>query len=156
MGEGFTAIIIAYIGWVLMSILKFVITPSFMIAAGYSWIEVIITCSLGATIGVLLFYNAGKAIFTWWKKFRGSHFQLKASKKRVDTKRRRQFINFKDKYGLWGLLLFSVLISVPITAVLGAKYFSKNPRTPLYLISAFLVWACLLTFISWRIKSGID
>jgi len=155
MGEGYLAIIIAYIGWVLMSILKFVITPSLMIAAGYHWIEVVVTCSLGATIGVLLFYYAGKAIFIWWKQFRASHFQVKASKKRVVSKRKRQFINFKDKYGLLGLLLVSGLISVPISAVLGAKYFSKRRRTPLYLISAFLVWACLLTFLSWIIKTGI-
>ena len=78
MGEGYLEIILAYIGWVLMSILKFVITPSLMIAAGYNWIEVVITCSIGATIGVLLFYYAGKAIFTWWKKFRASHFKVKA------------------------------------------------------------------------------
>lgn len=156
MGEGLISESSAYIVWILISILKFLITPSLMITAGYNWIEVIITCSIGAIIGVLLFYYAGKSIFTWWKFFRSSHFQVKASKKRVVSKRKRQFINFKDKYGLLGLILVSGLISVPITAVLGAKYFSKNSKAPIYLISAFFGWACLLTFLSWRVKSGLN
>ena len=75
-------------------------------------------------------------------------------KKRFVTKRKRQFIKFKRQYGLVGLMLISVFISVPITAFLGAKYFSHNRNTPMYLIAAFFVWGCVLTFLSWSVKSG--
>ena len=155
MGEGLISDIVAYVGWMLMSILKFLLTPSLMIAAGNNWIEVMVTCTLGATIGILLFYNVGKSIFSWWKMVKASSLNNKATKKkRFITKRKRQFIQFKRKYGLVGLMLISVFISVPITAVLGAKYFSHNRNTPMYLIAAFFVWGCVLTFLSWRIKSG--
>ena len=155
MGEGLISDIVAYLGWMLMSILKFLLTPSLMILAGYNWMEVMVTCSLGATIGILLFYKAGKSIFTWWKSEKASFLNIKPpKKKRFVTKRKRQFIQFKKKYGLLGLMLISGLISVPITAVLGAKYFSHNRYTPLYLIVTFFVWGCLLTFLSWRVKSG--
>ncbi len=157
MGESVISIILGYIGWVLMSILKFVITPSLMIAAGYSWWEVIIVTTIGAVIGVLLFYNAGKAIFTWWSKFRAnSKRQNTSNKKPKPTKGKRKFILFKDKYGLPGLILISGALSVPISAVLGAKYFRHNKKTPLYLIVAFMCWACFLTFVSWRVKEGVS
>ena len=156
MGEGLISDIVAYFGWILMSILKFLLTPSLMIAAGYNWMEVMVTCSLGATIGILVFYKAGKSIFSWWKRVKASSLNIKPpKKKRFITKRKRQFIHFKKQYGLLGLMLISCLISVPITAVLGAKYFSHNRHTPLYLIVTFFVWGCLLTFLSWRVKSGL-
>ena len=139
-----------------MSILKFLITPSLMIAAGYNWLEVIITCTAGATLGILLFYKAGKSIFAWWRTYKVSYFKPKPYKIRVVTKRKRQFLIFKEKYGLVGLSIISVFVSVPIAAVLGAKYFSKNSMAPIYLISAFFAWACLLTFLSWRVKSGLN
>ena len=156
MGEDVMTDIVAYLGWVFMSIVKFLLTPSAMIVADYNWLEVIVTCSLGATIGILLFYNAGKTISSWWKRVKAPSLNIKPpKKKRFVTKRKRQFIQFKRDYGLVGLMLISVFISVPITAVLGAKYFSHNRSTPFYLIAAFSVWGCVLTFISWSVKSGL-
>ena len=92
MGKGLISEISAYIGWILMSILKFLITPSLMIAAGYNWLEVVIICTVGATLGILLFYKAGKSIFSWWKTFKVSYFKPKPSKTRIVTKRKRQFL----------------------------------------------------------------
>ena len=155
MEEGLISDIVAYLLWILMSIVKFLLTPSAMIVAGNNWLEVIVTCSLGATIGILLFYNAGKTISSWWKRVKVSSLNIKPpKKKRFVTKRKRQFIKFKRQYGLVGLMLISVFISVPITAFLGAKYFSNNRNTPMYLIAAFFVWGCVLTFLSWSVKSG--
>lgn len=155
MGEGLISDIVAYLLWILMSIVKFLLTPSAMIVAGNNWLEVIVTCSLGSTIGILLFYNAGKTISSWWKRVKASSLNIKPpKKKRFVTKRKRQFIKFKRQYGLVGLMLISVFISVPITALLGAKYFSHNRNTPMYLIAAFFVWGCVLTFLSWSVKSG--
>ena len=98
MGEGFISDIVAYLGWVLFSIVKFLLTPSAMIVAGYNWMEVIVTCSLGATIGILLFYKAGKPISSWWKRVKASYLNIKPpKKKRFVTKRKRQFIQFKKQ-----------------------------------------------------------
>jgi len=140
-----------------MSILKFLITPSLMIAAGYSWWEVLIISSFGAVLGVFIFYNAGKAIFNWWSKFRANSKKNDSSpRKPTPSKSKRRFIIFKDKYGLPGLILISGIISVPIAAVLAAKYFRNNKKTPFYLILAFMCWACFLTFVSWRVKEGVS
>ena len=83
MGEDVMTDIVAYLGWVFMSILKFLITPSLMVAAGNNWLEVIVTCTLGATVGILLFYTAGKSIFSWWKMVKASSRNKKPVKKKT-------------------------------------------------------------------------
>ena len=40
----------------------------------------------------------------------------------------------------------SGLISVPLASVIGAKYFRDTPGAMVLLMSAFVVWAAVLTF----------
>jgi hypothetical protein len=56
---------------------------------------------------------------------------------------------------MWGLLAVSGLISVPISAVLAAKYYQKDERMPWMLIGAFVVWSLILSTLSfWAIEIG--
>jgi len=50
---------------------------------------------------------------------------------------------------MWGLLVVSGVISVPISAVLAAKYYHRDERMPWILILAFVIWAFVLTALSY-------
>ena len=154
--QGLLTGLASFFSWLSMSIIKFIITPSLMTAAGYETWEILLVTFSGAVVGVMLFYHTGKAIFSWWStlKLKSNFFSYK-KRKSVVTPGRRKFIQYKAKYGFTGLLIVAGLLSVPISAMLVAKYFSNKQYTVLYLILAFFAWSCVLTFLSMCVKNGL-
>lgn len=136
--------------WLFMSIVKFLVTPSLMVAAGYSCISTIIITSVGAFLGVVVFYKLGMRIFNWIAEL--DLVGGKKKKKKVVTPTRRRLVELKNKYGFAGILLISVVISVPISSIVVAKYFSNKPAAMYVLGGAFFVWSIILTLISWRLN----
>jgi hypothetical protein len=98
---------------------------------------------------VLLFFYFGKWLFKKWSQWRGQ----KSPKGPVFTPGRRRWVRFRRRFGLWGLLVVSGLISVPISSVLASKYHIKDSRMPALLILAFAVWAVVLTSLSWLVAN---
>jgi membrane protein YqaA with SNARE-associated domain len=131
--------------WMLLSIVKFLITPSVMVGAGYVWYEVILVSTLGASIGVMLFYFFGKLLFNLWNRHKSNLLGKKKKTSMPSSKKNRRVIGFKNRFGIMGLLLLSVLISVPISSVLAAKYFSNDRLVVLKLCAAFFCWSIVLT-----------
>lgn len=133
------------IGWMLAAIVKFLVTPSLMIGRGINlWPTVLIT-SIGGAFGVVLFFYFGKWLFRKW-----SDWTTGRSKKKFNfTPGRRRWVHFRHRFGLWGLLLISGLISVPIASVLAAKYYSKDGRMPWLLVLSFVAWALFLSTLSY-------
>jgi membrane protein YqaA with SNARE-associated domain len=129
----------------LSSIVKFVLTPSVMVARGWSFIEIIIVTTCGAALGSFLFYNLGDLFFKWMQRKR------RGPAKKFSWKNR-TLARVKSSLGLKGLILFSGLISVPITAVLAARYFKSRSTLPL-LILGFFLWSLVLTSISMGVGS---
>ena len=64
--QGLLAGLSSFFSWLVMSIVKFVITPSLMTAKGFEPWEILLVTISGAVVGVMLFYHTGKAIFSWW------------------------------------------------------------------------------------------
>ena len=154
--QGILTGLATFFSWLAMSILKFIITPSLMTAAGYEPWEILLVTFSGAFVGVMVFYYTGKTIFSWWSYLKSkSTFFSNKKRKAVVTPGRRKFIKYKEKYGFTGLLITSAIFSVPISALLGAKYFSNKPNAVLYLILSFVAWSCVLTFLSVCVKNGI-
>ena len=131
--------------WLFMSIVKFVVTPSLMVAAGYNCIFTVVVCTLGAFLGVVIFYNLGKRIFKWLSDI---NFGGDKKKKKVFTPTRRRFVELKNKYGYAGVLFTSVIISVPVASVLVAKYFRDKPAAMYMLGLVYFVWSVILTALS--------
>ena len=132
-----------------LAVVKFVITPFTIYATGKDTIqfgEVVLTTSTGAAFGVLLFYYGGTYLFK-----RTSHWKSKKIKP-VFTKGRRRIVYIKHKFGLIGFIAISVIISVPITSLLAAKFFKHNKFTPLWLIIGFMVWSFILSSAAYYIK----
>lgn len=138
--------------WWFAAVVKFVVTPSAMVASGHSvWTTWCITSS-GAAIGVWGFWNFGKWWFQWIEERLG---ERQARGKRVFTAGRRRLVRLKNTMGLTGLLMVSGLISVPIASVVAAKYYREAPYAKHKLMLAFAVWAALLTVLTGIIKSGL-
>ncbi|MDA9820488.1 hypothetical protein N9C06_06170, partial [Salibacteraceae bacterium] len=55
-------------------------------------------------------------------------------------------------YGLTGLCLVLGVISIPLSALLAARYFRHRKDTLVYLSISVLAWALLLTAFSLSIK----
>lgn len=139
--------------WWLASVVKFVVTPSAMIASGHAaWATWAVSTS-GAAMGVLGFWHFGKWWFQWLEARMGPR---QDRGKRTFTPRRRTIVRVKNAMGLRGLLLVSGLISVPLAAVLGAKYFRSQSKAKYLLMLAFALWAAMLTAASWLFKQGVS
>lgn len=137
--------LVELIVWLFAAIAKFVVTPSLMIARGWSFGVTVLVSSLGAAFGVLVFYYFGKWLMRKWGEFRGQ----KEPKRPFFTPRKRRLVRFRRRFGMWGLLTISGLISVPIASVLAAKYYQRDDRMPWILIAAFAVWAAVLAGLSY-------
>jgi len=131
--------------WSIAAVVKFLVTPSLMVARGWGFLTTVLVSSVGAGIGVLLFFYFGKWMLNKWAKFRGE----KEPKRPFFTSKRRRVVQFRRKFGMWGLLVVSGMISVPISAVLAAKYYHRDERMPWILILAFVIWAFVLTALSY-------
>lgn len=66
------------------------------------------------------------------------------------TKRNKMIVRMRDRYGIWGLVILSpVILSIPIGALLGIKYFRHNHHFIPYMILSILAWGIIsVTFFS--------
>jgi dipeptide/tripeptide permease len=134
----------AYMGKVLfwwgICIVKFLgAAPAMVATSGEDWtfLEVFGITSSGAALGVFIFYHFGDRIF-------GYIDRQRKKQPRVFNKKNRLIARLKVKYGLKGLLLVCGLISVPIAALLAARYFKSDTTLPL-VIMGFTLWSLVLT-----------
>jgi len=134
--------------WIVLSIFKFLFTPSAMVAAEYTYWETIITTLIGASLGVFIFYFAGAFIFNWIDRVRG-----KRSKKKKFTRVNRGVVRIKSRFGLGGLVATIGIISVPICSMLAARYFRDNPRTLPALLISVTAWTFGLSALSFLVKN---
>lgn len=138
-------------GWILLSIIKFLFTPSTMIGLGYGFLETFVITASGAAIGVVTFYYCGELFFNWIESKRPYSFPKSKS-----SRGKRRLIKVKKKFGLRGLVFTCGLISVPLAALLAAKYFRDKKQTMMIMVAAFVCWAFLLTSLSYFIKFSIE
>lgn len=134
------------LSFLVLAVLKFLYTPGIMLASGFSVINTIVVCSVGGTLGAALFFIAGRMIFGWYERI----FPPKKDKKTF-TKGKRRIIVFKKRFGIIGLAVIVPLVSVPVSAVIAAKYY-KNPLRVFAAYAAVLsLWSVVLTLFSVRL-----
>jgi hypothetical protein len=144
--------ILELIGFLGLTVVKFLVAPTFLIVEGYSWWYTVVVSAAGAAAGVGVLYPFYLSMF---RLVEGKKTRRVSRRKKKFSSFRRAIIRTRQRFGIMGLLVFSGLISVPIATWLAAKYFRKNPLTPWLLIVSFSIWAILLTTISWAMKMGI-
>jgi hypothetical protein len=138
--------ILEIIGWFLITIVKFLFTPSAMVGLGYGFLETFAITAAASVVGVTLFYHGGEWFFAWVESKRKYPLRKKKS-----SARKRRLIKVKRNFGLRGLALIAGLISIPLASLLAAKYF-RNRKSTLMIVS-FVSWALFLTAVSTLVKN---
>lgn len=127
----------------LLSGVKLLFTPIGMIATGFSFFTTFVITSSGGISGALIFFFLGKEIVKLFKS---------KKPKPAFTKQNRRIVSIKNKFGLIGMAATMGLISVPLSAILVAKYFSKNKAVVPVLIFTAISWSFLVTSISYLVQ----
>lgn len=135
------------LGWWFLAVVKFLFLPWLMIiVTGKSFVETVLVSWSGAILGILLISSFAKVLFRYFSE-RGRRMG-----KPMVTKGRRRVVGVKRKFGLWGLVAISGLISVPVTTLLATKYYKDEPLVRLKLILGFGLWSLFLSALAVVIK----
>lgn len=134
---------------VLTSSVKLLFASPVSYALGHTLPETILLVAIGACAGVLFFFFSARSLL---KIFRQRYLRRRAHReakglppKPVFTRTNRTIIKVKQGYGFWGIAAVGPpILSIPIAAVLAAKYFKHDPRTLPTMLVAVVVWSVLL------------
>ncbi|MCH2214430.1 MAG: hypothetical protein MK086_04585 [Flavobacteriales bacterium] len=131
---------------------KLLWAPGTAAAAGLTFWETAITCSLGSMAGILFFYYFGRVVFTTIDRWRASR-RKGGQVKKIFTKRNRLVVNVKTKFGIIGLtFLTPCIISIPIGCIIAAKFYHHSKLTVPLLLSFSVIWSFILTIFAFYVK----
>ena len=81
-----------------------------------------------------------KVRFEMWLKRR----RIKRINAKKFTKMNKIIIRMRRRYGMWGLVILSpVILSIPVGALLGNKYFKNHHHFIPYMILSIVIWGVL-------------
>jgi membrane protein DedA with SNARE-associated domain len=130
--------------FILLAGTKLLLAPGFMLAAGYGMIKTIVVTYVGALLGSIIFYYFGVAIFSWWDNLFGNPNKNKF----VFSRKARAMVKIKIRYGIIGIATLAPIISVPVSALIVAKFFpGKNKVIGVYAV-VFIPISIGLTYLS--------
>ena len=134
--------------------------------------ETLVFMETGGILGFLFFYYFFGFLFKELKllwpivykftpvlfKVRFEMWVKRQRKKRIYarkfTKKNKMIVQMRKRYGMWGLVILSpVILSIPIGALLGNKYFRHDHHFIPYMILSILIWGVIsVTFFSTFMK----
>lgn len=132
------------------AMLKFAYSPAMGYAVGYKFWHMLIITSVGGLSSLFVFYySAGWLMHRAFKRRLKKAMENKKPKK-IFTRKNKMIVKVKRGSGMNGLAaLTPPLISIPIGAIIAAKYFYGQRRTLPLLVGSTLVWAFLLSSFWW-------
>ena len=75
----------------------------------------------------------------WLKRKRNNRIYAKKF-----TKRNKLIVKMRQRYGMWGIVILSpIILSIPVGALLGNKYFSHNHRFIPYMLLSIVLWGVI-------------
>ncbi len=125
-----------YLGIILLSSVKYLFAVVPLLVSNNYWLESMVLCLIGGTLGVLVFTFLGEQITKFFQK--RNWF--------VPTiKRKRNFINLKNGYGLIGIALISPIgISIPVGCIVSMAIANDKKKVLTYQLGAVVFWSVLL------------
>lgn len=134
--------------------LKFLFSPIVSYQFGHSYLQTVLLTSAGGGLGALIFYRGGRQVLEWLRnravRKRARALAAGLRPKPVFTRTNRLIVRLKHTYGLYGMAFaLTPLLSVPVTALLAAKYFRHDERTLPALLAAVVAWSFLLSAV-WK------
>ncbi len=135
-------------------ILKFFFAPIVSYRFGNSYWETVFLVGCSGCVGVVIFYLGSAPVLEWFRlrrlRKRARALAKGNQPKRIFTWSNRMLVRLKRGYGMQGLVfLLPPVASIPVTAVLAAKYFRTDRRTLPFLLSSVWVWSLVLS-AAWK------
>ncbi len=136
------------LGLFLISTVKFSFAPIAALTT-FSVLQTIIITSAGGCTGVLVFFLLSTG-FQRWSAARRHKLEDKGAKKpkRNFTRTNKTIVKVKRAFGLPGIAFLTLpLISVPLCAIITAKFYRHRKEALPMLIISVLVWSVTLTYL---------
>ncbi|MEZ4757068.1 MAG: hypothetical protein R2817_09590 [Flavobacteriales bacterium] len=138
---------------VLTAMVKFLFAGLLSYSLGYGIGLTILLTACGGLAGMLVFYFTGTQLL---EVLRRRYVRRNAERlarglqpRRVFTRTNRWIVRVKQRYGIRGLAAFAPpTLSVPVTALLAAKYFRHQRSTLPTLLLSVAVWSVVLS-VAW-------
>lgn len=134
-----------------MAALKFLFAAPWSYGLGFGFVATLVLLAVGGGVGMAIFYFAGERVMEW---FRLRHLRREERRlakglppSRIFTRTNRFIVRVKRDFGLPGLAVMPPLLSIPITAVIAAKYFRHDRRTFPALLVAVAGWSVVLSSV---------
>ena len=113
----------------------------------FHYLKSVITSSAGAIFSTVVFTYLSDGILKYWEKLKDKWFASK-HKKKIFTKSNRRVIRIKQRFGLFGIaVLTPILLSIPLGAFLGERFFKDKKKVILYISVATILWSNILYFL---------
>ena len=131
------------------SVVKFLLAGLVSYGFQHTYWQTILLTAIGASIGTVAFFKLGAGVVEWFRKRylrrRAMRIAQGLAPKPIFTRTNRFIIRLKRTYGLLGLAVMPPLLSIPITAILAAKYFRHDRRALPFLLSVVVAWSVVLS-----------
>ncbi|HRF80552.1 MAG TPA: hypothetical protein PL070_10750 [Flavobacteriales bacterium] len=132
------------------AMVKFLFAGLVSYGLGHGFVKTLVYTAIGGSAGMLTFYFSGKGLLEFFRKRYLRRVQERVAKglppKPIFTRTNRLIVKVKRRYGIIGLASFAPpTLSIPITAVLAAKYFRHDRRTLPSLLVSVLIWSVVLS-----------
>jgi len=146
----------------LIASLKYFWTAPYAFILDLNILEAFLCIEIGGIIGFLLYYYFFRILFKELKllwpvvyKFTPYifkvRFELWRERRRNNLMTRKKFtrtnkliVKIRKRFGMWGIIVLSpVILSIPIGALLGTKYFSHRHGFIPYMIISISVWGVI-------------
>ncbi|MEQ8711678.1 MAG: hypothetical protein RIC80_01605 [Cyclobacteriaceae bacterium] len=143
--------LLTYLSIYASSTIKFIFGPSIGVASRANWILTSLCTAMGMMTSVVLFSLIGDKIRLVMRKIFG------AKKRKVFTKRNRQFVKIWNAYGVAGVAFFTPLLLTPIGGAILANAFGGRQLTIFkYMMISALFWSFVITYILFYARELIE
>jgi len=116
-----------------------------MILFKYNFLKVSAVAISGGVFGSVLFTYVSDFLLKWWERYKHKHLKIK---KKIFTKGNRRIIKIKHRFGLAGIAILSpVLLSIPLGAFLGDRFYKNKKKVIIYLCVSVIGWNFILYFL---------
>lgn len=138
---------------VLTAMVKFLFAGLLSYSLGHGVGLTILLTALGGVAGMLIFYYTGTGLLEFMRRrnLRNTAARIARGQqpRRVFTRTNRWIVRVKQRHGIRGLAVFAPpTLSVPVTALLAAKYFRHQRSTLPTLLLSVAMWSVLLS-VAW-------
>ncbi len=151
---------------ILMASVKYFFTIPYALLIGLDFKQTLLYVTLGGIAGFFFFYYLSGFISGMMDRIRPlvcrylpnfvraeyhalCNFVSKYKSKKVFSRKSRFIVNFRNRFGLWGILIASpIVLSIPVGAYLLNRYYSNHKFVYPYMVLSILSWSAVFSTLA--------